>query len=333
LFTRPANNWKGRIKVTTFIARRLIQAVVVLFLVTLLVFFAMRLLPGDPIRMLVSQTQEQEFNAEQLAALRHQYGLDLPLYVQYFQWVGNLVLHGDLGDSILNHISVVEEIAKRIPITFHLGIIAFALGLVIGIPAGIVCAVRRGTWIDTVVTTLSNLGITVPNFWLGVLLMYLFGLYLHWLPIMGYTSPFTDFWQSTRQLVMPVFCLTIFPISGIARQTRSSMLEVMRQDYIRTAWSKGLKERMIISRHALKNGLIPIVTFAGMGIPVLLGGSVLIETVFSIPGMGRLAVSSLMSQDYPYVQAITLIMAGVVVLSNLLVDIIYGWLDPRVRYS
>ena len=318
---------------TAFIIRRLIQALVVLFLVTLMVFFAMRLLPGDPIRMLVSQTQEEEFTREQLEALRHKYGLDQPLYIQYIQWVGNLVIHGDLGESILNHIAVEEEILKRLPITFHLGSIAFVLGLVIGIPAGVICAVRRGTWIDTIVTTLSNIGVTIPNFWLGILLIYLFGLYLGWLPVMGYTSPFQDFWQSTRQLIMPVFCLTIFPISGIARQTRSSMLEVMRQDYIRTAWAKGLRERLVISRHALRNGLIPIITLAGMGIPSLLGGSVLIETVFSIPGMGRLAVSSLMSQDYPYVQAITLIMTAIVIISNLVVDVAFGWLDPRVRYS
>ena len=164
-------------------------------------------------------------------------------------------------------------------------------------------------------------------------MMYTFGLYLRWLPIMGYTSPFDDFWLSTRQLIMPVACLALFPIAGSARQARSSMLEVMRQDYIRTAWSKGLRERTIIIRHGLKNGLIPIITLAGMGVPMVIGGAVFIETVLHIPGIGRLAVTSVISQEYPYIQAITLLVASIVVLVNLVVDIAYGWLDPRIRYE
>jgi peptide/nickel transport system permease protein len=238
-----------------------------------------------------------------------------------------------MGDSILQKVPVSDEIIRRIPITFHLGILAFIIGLVIGIPAGVISAVRRETWLDTLVTTLSNLGITVPAFWLGVLLMYFFGLYLHWLPVMGYTSPFTDFWLNTKQLVMPVFCLALFPIASTARQTRSSMLEVMHQDYIRTAWAKGVKEQAVIMRHALKNGLIPIVTLAGMGVPMIVGGAVLIETVFNIPGMGRLAVTSVLNQDYPYVQGIVLIVSAAVLLVNLIVELTYGWLDPRIRYD
>lgn len=315
-----------------YIIHRIIFAVLILILVTVIVFFAMRLLPGDPILMLVTSTQQQEYNEEQIAQLRHEFGLDRPMIVQYFDWIGG-VLRGDLGISILNRLPVSEEILRRLPVSLHVGGLAFIIGHVIGIPAGIISAVRRGKWLDNVITTLANLGITVPNFWLGILLMYAFGLYLRWLPIMGYTSPFDDFWLSTRQLIMPVACLTLFPIAGSARQARSSMLEVMRQDYIRTAWAKGLAERVIIIRHALKNGFIPIITLAGMGIAHVIGGAVFIETIFNIPGIGRLAVSSVISQDYPYVQAVTLLVATIVVLVNLAVDIAYGWLDPRIRYG
>jgi peptide/nickel transport system permease protein len=215
----------------------------------------------------------------------------------------------------------------------HLGILAFIIATIVGIPAGVLCAVRRGGWLDNLVTTLANIGITVPVFWLGILLIYVFALYFKWLPVMGYTSPFENFWLSTKQLIMPVFCLAVGPIAGNARQARSSMLEVIRKDYIRTAWSKGLRERAIILKHALKNGLMPVVTLSGMGVGTILGGAVLIEQVFNIPGIGRLTVTSVMNQDYPYVQAIALIMAISIVFSNLLVDISYGWLDPRVHYD
>jgi peptide/nickel transport system permease protein len=187
--------------------------------------------------------------------------------------------------------------------------------------------------VDTILTVLANFGITVPIFWLGILLIYFFGLYLGWLPIQGYTSPFEDFSLSIQKLIMPVTCLVLFPLAGTTRQTRSAMLEIIRQDYIRTAWAKGLTERTIIIRHAVRNGIIPVVTLAGMGIPMILGGQVVIETVFNIPGMGRLAVNALFSQDYAVTQGVVLIMSTIIVLSNLLVDISYGWIDPRVRYD
>ena len=282
--------------------------------------------------MLFNPNQIQSFTPEQLAEIRHNAGLDKPMVIQYVDWVGN-IFHGDLGNSVLYHTSVASDISKRLPVTAHIGFLAFILGLIIGIPLGVISAVRRGSWLDTLVTTLANLGITVPTFWLGIMLIYVFAIFLHWLPVMGYTSPTVDFVKSTKQLIMPVFCLAIFPIAGNARQARSSMLEVLRQDYIRTAWSKGLRERAVIMRHALKNSLIPIVTLAGMGISTIVGGAVLIEQVFNIPGMGRLAVDSLFTHDYAYVQGITLIITVVVVLANLLVDISYGWLDPRIRYG
>ncbi len=316
----------------TYIVRRLIQSAIVVLLVTILVFVGMRLLPGDPIYMLFNPNQLQNMTQEELALLRQEAGLDRPMVVQYFDWLGG-ILQGDLGNSIMNKYPIAKDLVKRIPVTAHLGILAFIVGTMIGIPLGIISAVRRGTWLDTLVTTIANVGITVPTFWLGIMLIWLFAIHLRWLPVMGYTSPSVDFWLSTQKLIMPVFCLAIFPIAANARQARSSMLEILRQDYIRTAWSKGLRERAVIFRHALKNSLIPIVTLAGMGISGVVGGSVLIEQVFNIPGMGRLAIDSLFQHDYTYVQGITLILTIVVVLSNLLVDLSYGWLDPRVRYN
>lgn len=317
---------------TTFIVRRLIQAVVVLIIVSMLVFLAIRLLPGDPIVMIASQSQLQQLTQEQLDLLRHEHGMDKPMPMQYVDWVSGM-FHGDFGSSITQNQPVTMEIFKRLPITLHLGVIAFLLSIIIGVPVGVISALRRGRWLDTIVTFLANIGITVPVFWLALLLVYLFALKLGVLPVFGYTSPFTDFVKSTKQLILPVFCLAIFGIAGNARQTRSAMLEVMLQDYIRTAWAKGLRERVIIIRHALKNGLIPVITLLGMGISGILGGSVLVETVFAIPGMGRLLVTSVNNLDYPYVQAIVLMIGISIVLANLIVDLSYVWIDPRVHYQ
>ncbi len=318
---------------TTYIVRRLIQAIFVLVLATLGVFLIMRLLPGDPILLYVSQDEFTRMtSAEEIAALRAQFGLDQPLLLQYVYWFGG-IFRGDLGESIFMGTTVAEEIGRALPVTLHLGVISFIVAHIIGIPAGVITAVRRGRWADTTLTTLANIGICAPIFWVGILLIYGFGLYLGWLPIQGYTSPFKDFWMSTQQLVMPAFCLSLPHMAGSTRQTRSAMLEVIRQDYIRTAWSKGLRERTVVMRHAVRNGIIPVVTLGGMAVPRVLGGAVLIEVVFNIPGMGRLAVDALFSQDYAIVQGVTLMMAAVIVLSNLLVDISYGWIDPRIRYQ
>jgi peptide/nickel transport system permease protein len=318
---------------TTYIIRRLIQAFFVMILATIIIFCVMRLLPGDPILLFVSQDEyTRTTSQEDIDALRKKFGLDKSLPMQYFDWIGG-VLKGDFGESIFFGTTVMEEIGSALPVTFNIGIITFILANLIGIPAGVICAVRRGKWSDTLLTVLANLGITVPIFWLGILLIYFFGLYLGWLPIQGYTSPFEDFSLSVQKLIMPIICLVLFPLAGTTRQTRSAMLEIIRQDYIRTAWAKGLTEKTIIIRHAVRNGIIPVVTLAGMGIPMILGGQVVIETVFNIPGMGRLAVNALFSQDYAVTQGVVLIMSTIIVLSNLLVDISYGWIDPRVRYD
>lgn len=318
---------------TTYIVRRLIQAAFTLFLVTLIVFLAMHILPGDPIYMLLSADEVNTITEEQLQTLRHEHGLDRPIIVQYFDWMGG-ILRGDFGVSIFfSGRSPLTLIASSLPITFNLSILSFVISLIIGIPAGIICAIRRGTWTDTIVTVLANIGITVPIFWLGTMLILVFSLQLPWLPVQGYTSPFEDLVKNIRQIIMPVFCLAIFPISSITRQTRSSMLEIMNQDYIRTARAKGLRELLIVSRHALKNALIPVVTLSGMGLSHIIGGSVLIETVFNIQGVGRLLINAVFSHDYPVVQGFIFFISIIVLLVNLLVDISYGWFDPRIRYG
>lgn len=315
-----------------FIVRRFIQTIIVLVIVSFIVFFMMRLLPGDPIYLYLTEDQLMTFTPQQIQEARHQYKIDKPLVPQYFDWMGD-VFHGDLGKSVYYHIPVMQEVGRRVPITMYLSLVAFILSFIIGIPMGIIAAVRRGRWADIVATVIANLGITAPVFWLGIMLIYIFGFSLRWLPTFGYTSPTANFLQSTRQAIMPVFCLAIFAIASSARQTRSAMLEVIQQDYIRTAWSKGLGEMAIISKHVLKNSLIPVITLAGLNLRNLVGGSVLVETVFNIPGMGRLVVDGMLTRDYAIVQGVVLIIALVVCLANLLVDLSYGWLDPRIRYG
>lgn len=318
---------------TTYIIRRLIIAVIIIIIVTLIVFFAIRLLPGDPLIIFLGQQAMQGGISEtELENLREYYGLNDPIMVQYGNWVWN-VLQGDLGTSLYYHEDVGKLMADRFPITLHLGVLAFVINIIVGVLMGVAAAIRRGTWIDAVTTTLANIGVCIPVFWLAVLMMYLFGLELGWLPIAGYTPPFEDFWLNTQQIIMPVFCMAVTMTATTARLSRSSMLEVTRQDYIRTAWSKGLRERTIIMKHALKNGLIPVITLLGIGVGLVFAGSVFVETIFAIPGVGRLLVTSLFAQDYVVIQSGTLVIALIIILSNLVVDISYGWLDPRIRYG
>jgi peptide/nickel transport system permease protein len=318
---------------SVYIIRRILLALIVIILVTLLVFFVMRLLPGDPVMLYLSASQDLDsMSPEQVQKIRQQYGLDRSLVVQYTKWLGG-VLQGDLGTSISMQTKVSKLMIERYPVTIHIGLVAFVFSNILGILVGLVAAIRRGTWIDTLVTSLAYLGVCIPVFWLGILLIYTVGYKLHLLPIAGYTSPFDNFWLSTKQIIMPVICLSLFGLASIARQVRSSMLEVICQDYIRTAWSKGLSERVIVMRHALKNSLIPIVTLIGMGVSMIFGGSVIVETVFAIPGIGRLMVTSLFGHDYMVVQSGVLIIAFIIIFTNLIVDISYGWIDPRIRYS
>ncbi|HTY81700.1 MAG TPA: ABC transporter permease [Dehalococcoidales bacterium] len=318
---------------TSFIARRLVQALFILLLVTLIVFFVMRLLPGDPILIYLAQTSDlNTMNPDQIQVLRAHYGLDKPIMVQYFNWLENIT-HLNFGISIYWNVPVFKLLKERIPVTLYIGVIALILGTVFGLLSGILAAVRRGKVFDRIVLPLTYLGISVPVFWLGILMIYFFGLELRWLPLAGYTSPFTNLGMSLKQIIMPVICMSIFALAANARQMRSSMLEVIRQDYIRTAWSKGLRERIIVIKHALKNSLIPVITLMGMSLGHLFGGSVLVEQVFAIPGMGRLSVQAITGHDYIVVQAVTFCTAFIILLANLAVDISYGFLDPRIRFG
>jgi peptide/nickel transport system permease protein len=317
----------------TYIIRRLIQAVFILLILTFIVFGAVRLLPGDPMLMYLNATDIEALSPEALAQARHELGLDQNLIVQYGIWLGD-IFQGDWGKSLhFKNASVLELIGQRMPVTIHLGVLAFIFAAVIGITLGIVAAVRRGRWADTVATLLANTAITIPVFWLGIIMMLVFSVELEWLPVAGYTPMTEDFWLSTKKLIMPVICLMIGSMGAVARLTRTSMLEVIRQDYIRTAWSKGLRERTIVIKHALKNSLIPVVTVMGLQVRFIFGGAVLVERVFAIPGMGRLLVDAVGGSDYPVIQGSVLIIGIIVVLTNLIVDISYGWFDPRVRYE
>ncbi|MBI5033329.1 MAG: ABC transporter permease [Chloroflexi bacterium] len=311
-----------------FIVRRLIQSVFVLLLVSLIAFSLLQIIPGDPAVIMLGS----EASPGQIEALRHELWLDQPLPLQYFHWLTNF-LQGNWGQSVLYHESVASLILTRIPVTFYLGLVALLLSTLVSIPFGVISAVRRGNWLDSVISVGANLGMAIPIFWLGILGIYLFALKLGWLPVQGYTSPFENFGQSIRQLIMPAICLAVVPLASLTRQTRSSMLEVIRQDYIRTARSKGLKESAVITSHALKNAIIPVITLLGLQLRNLVGGSVLVEQVFNIPGMGRLMVASVFNKDFVTVQGTIMVVAVVVALANLLVDISYGYFDPRIRYD
>lgn len=311
----------------SFITRRLIQAIVVVFLVTIISFLLLHIIPGDPVIRVLGMHASQA----QIAQLRHELGLDMPIYMQYGNWVWNL-FHGDFGKSFIYHEDVAKLILERFPVTFYLTFLALTISTIIGIMAGVISGVKRGTFIDSFITLFANIGVAVPTFWLGLLGIYLFGLKLGWLPVEGWTSPFVDFWKSTRQVIMPVAALAVPNIAIVARQTRSSMLETIHQDYIRTATSKGLAQNVVFYKHALRNALIPVVTLLGVTVAFLIGGEVLVETVFNIPGVGRLLVRAALDNDYLIVQGIVLIVGVIVVFTNLFVDITYGWIDPRIRY-
>jgi peptide/nickel transport system permease protein len=315
---------------TAFIIRRLLQALLVLIMVTLLVFFAMRLLPSDPISMYVASTGAMD--QSEIDFLKQQYGLDKPLIMQYLNWVSGLV-RGDLGFSLFYKDQVSTLLGQRFPLTMYLGVVSMGISTIAGITMGMLAAIRRGKWLDNVVSPLSVVMICLPSFLLGILLIYVIGLKLHWLPFVGLTMPWDNFATSVKQVIMPAFCMSALGLAMNARQMRSSMLEIIRQDYIRTAWSKGLLERVVILKHALKNSLIPVVTLIGMGVGVVFAGAVITETIFSIPGIGRLFVTSIQGQDYLVVQDLTLIFATVILSVNLIVDLSYSWIDPRIRYG
>jgi len=300
----------------------------VIFLVTIISFLLLQIVPGDP----VIQILGAKATPAQQEILRHELGLDKPVIMQYLNWIGGIA-HGDFGKSIIYHEDVGRLLRDRFPITAYLSILALIISTSLGIFAGVISAVKRGSLIDSFISLFANTAVAIPTFWLGIVGIYVFGLKLGWLPIEGWTSPFTDFVKSIRQMIMPLFAMTIPNIAVIVRQTRSSMLETIRQDYVRTAKSKGLRQRIVLYKHALRNALIPVVTLVGMALAFLLAGEVLVETVFNIPGIGRLLIRAALDKDYLIVQAGVLVIGTAVCLANLLVDIAYGWIDPRIRYK
>ena len=311
-----------------FIIRRLIQTIGVVILLSLISFLLVQLMPGDPAAAMLGPNATKA----QIDALRVELGLDQPVMTQYFNWLGN-IFQGDWGESLSLREPVASLFWDRLQITLYLSLLSFIFSTVLGVGAGIICAIRRGGWLDQFLSMTANIGIAIPIFWLGILGLYAFGMKVQLLPFYGWVSPFEDFVGSIKYTIMPVILLTIPSIAVMTRQTRSSMLEITQQDYIRTAYSKGLRERVVVLKHALKNALIPIVTLLGLQVRVLVGGSVLVEAVFSIPGMGRLLVSAAQNKDYIVVQDGVLLIGVIVCLANLLVDISYGWFDPRTRYN
>lgn len=311
-----------------YIIHRFFQMIIVLLILSILCFFLLHSLPGNPVLTILGDEATQE----EITQLTQELGLDRPLPMQYFSWLGGVV-QGDFGRSIIYREDVKDMIVKRLPPTIHIGILAFIISLLIGVPMGVIAAVKRGGWVDGFITTTANFAMAIPNFWLGILGIYFFSLKLGWLPVQGYVSPSVDFWASTKSVLMPSLVLGLSSMAIIARQARSSMLEIIRQDYIRTARSKGMKSKVIIVKHALRNAIIPVVTIAGLMLPNIVGGSVIIEQVFNINGLGRLMLQAVFNQDIVVVQACLILIAFVTTISNLLVDISYGYIDPRIRHK
>ena len=310
-----------------FVLHRLAATVPVLLLVTAGVFALIHMTPGDPIDAMMAESVDATVKER----LRQDLGLDRPLYLQYAAWMGRL-LQGDLGRSIRNQEPVIENVARRIRPSLELAALAMLVSLVVAFPRGILSAARRNTPIDGAGTTFALFGICMPNFLLALLLIFLFGVRLRWLPISGYVDPLEEPWAGLRSLALPAITLGLALAAVVTRTLRSSMLEALTEDYVRTARAKGLGEGQVVVRHALRNALIPVVTVIGLQLGTLIGGAVITEYVFALPGVGRLVVDAVFARDYPLVQGVVLLIAVGFIVSNLLVDLIYGWIDPRIRY-
>jgi peptide/nickel transport system permease protein len=310
-----------------YITRRLLATIPVMAVVAVFVFSMLRLTPGDPAAIIAGAAA----TSQDIVDIRQKLGLDRPIVTQFFIWISR-VLSGDFGESFFYKKQVAELIADRVGPTLALATLTMALSIVIAVPLGVVAAYRQGTWIDRIVMGFSVLGFSVPVFVIGYMLIYVFSIKLNWLPVQGYQPMAEGFAGFVQRLVLPSLTLSVIYIALIARITRTSVLEVLGEDYIRTARAKGLTNRVVLMRHALRNAAVPIVTVIGLGIALLIGGVVVTESVFSIPGLGRLTVDAVLARDYPTVQAVILLFSLVYVLINLLVDVTYPLLDPRIRY-
>ncbi|MBM3596746.1 MAG: ABC transporter permease [Alphaproteobacteria bacterium] len=313
----------------TYLLRRLLATLPVLLLTSIIVFLLMRLLPGDPINMYIGQAQA-DVSEEMIAQLRRDHGLDQPLPVQYAVWIGK-VLAGDLGRSILSPQPVLDILAPRILPTVQISLIAWLLAVAFALPVGIMSATRPDSWADRAGTVGALIGAAMPYFLVGGLLIYFVALEWRLLPASGFVSPFVDPWASLRTSLLPAVTLSFGLAAVIVRQSRSSFIDVLQQAYIKTARAKGLAEDKVILRHAFKNAMLPVVTIMGIQLATLFSGSIVTETIFAVPGVGRLLVSAILGRDYPVVQAVVLFITLVVVFANLAVDLAYGFLDPRTR--
>jgi peptide/nickel transport system permease protein len=310
-----------------YIAKRLLATIPVMAVVAIFVFAMLRMTPGDPASIIAGAAA----TTQDVDAIRARLGLDRPLLAQFFVWIGNMAT-GDFGESFFFKKQVAELVADRIEPTLMLSLTTMILSIVIAVPLGVIAAYRQGTWIDRIVMGFSVLGFSVPVFVIGYLLIYVFAIELNWLPVQGYQRLSEGVGGCLLRLILPSITLSVIYIALIARITRTSVLEVLGEDYIRTARAKGLNNYTVLMHHALRNAAVPIVTVIGIGIALLIGGVVVTESVFSIPGLGRLTVDAVLARDYPTVQAVILLFSFVYVLVNLLVDLAYTGLDPRIRY-
>ncbi|MDE0446565.1 MAG: ABC transporter permease [Spirochaetaceae bacterium] len=332
-----------------YIIRRLLLIIPTLWILTILVFLSVRFIPGDVIDAMVARLESENFGLVEIdrEALERMLGLDVPVHVQYGRWIGvlptpdwftgeyyyNGLLQGTFGESLMGVFSVEEKIIGRLPVTIELGVLAIVIGLLIALPVGIYSAIRQDTAADFLGRSIAILGLATPNFWLGVMVMIYPAIWWGWAPPLELVSFTEDPLGNLAVFLIPSLILGTASAAATMRMTRTMMLEVLRQDYIRTAWAKGLKEGVVVLRHAVKNALIPVITLIGLQLPLLVGGSVIMENIFNLPGLGRLLLKALDERDYPVVSGINLFFATAVVGINLLIDLIYAVLDPRVRYD
>ena len=316
-----------------YITRRILLFIPTMFLLTFLVFLFLRIIPGDPAVLILSgATGEGSYTPEDLAALQEELGTNRPVLVQYVYWVGDL-LQGDLGTSYFYGIPIVQQLELRLPLTLELTILGIIISFLLAVPLGIISAIYQDTLADYATRIVSFTGIAIPTFVTGLVTVYLLVKIFNWIPPLDYTQIWDDPIKNLQQMVFPALALAFFIMAFIARVTRSAMLEVLREDYIRTARSKGLRESRVVFYHALKNSFLPILTVTGWAFGVFLGGTVIIESIFVLPGMGRLLLDSVFQRDYPVIQAEVFVISGMILLLNLIIDVLYAWLDPRIRYT
>ena len=315
----------------TYVTKRLLLIVPTLFGVAAVVFVIMRVIPGDVTLLILGGDQTGRIDPQQLAAMRHQLGLDQPIAVQFGTWLWS-VLRLDFGTSLWTGQPVIEEVLIRLPLSLEVAILATIVSVLLAIPLGMIAAVRQDTWVDYAIRILSIGGQAIPSFWVGILVILFLVIYFGWGPPLEFTPPWVDPWANFQQLVWPVLTVGYRYAAVTTRMTRSTVLEVLLEDYIRTAWAKGLRQRAVVIRHALKNAMLPVITLVGTEFAFLIGGLVVTETVFTLNGVGRFVVDAVAHRDYPVVQALVFLIALCFVVVNLLIDLTYAWFDPRIRY-